>query len=93
MNTAKIRDLDLITICALRYAMGRTSYMPSVIQDFLRANWRAPWLQRQRENILRDLRKFNDEVRRYYPAEPIHHTWQDLYNDLMKDKHNGTDNR
>ena len=29
-------DMGTITICALRYAIGRQTYMPSLVQDFVR---------------------------------------------------------
>lgn len=33
-----MEDLDLIMISAFRYALGRNSYMPSTVADFIKAN-------------------------------------------------------
>lgn len=30
------RDLELIFICAIRYCIGRRTYMPSLIQDYIK---------------------------------------------------------
>ena len=30
------QDLGTICVCALRYAMGRETYMPSLVRDFVR---------------------------------------------------------
>lgn len=35
---ANAEDLGLICICAERYALGRQSYIPSVVQGFIKAN-------------------------------------------------------
>lgn len=38
MITLKVdeQDFGTICICALRYAMGRETYMPSLVRDFIR---------------------------------------------------------
>ena len=38
MKTYKLdeQDFGTICICALRYAMGRQTYMPSLVRDFVR---------------------------------------------------------
>lgn len=38
MITLKVdeQDFGTICVCALRYAMGRETYMPSLIRDFIR---------------------------------------------------------
>lgn len=34
-----VDELGTLTICALRYCLGRTSYMPSLIVEATKANW------------------------------------------------------
>ena len=31
-------DFGIICLCAMRYALGRQSYMPSLVQDFIRGH-------------------------------------------------------
>lgn len=32
------KDFGVICLCAMRYALGRQSYMPSLVQDFIRGH-------------------------------------------------------
>ena len=48
-------DDETIIICAVRYALPRQSYMPSLIADWLRDNWQS--LNALNQNtILRDIK-------------------------------------
>lgn len=40
MQENNVNELGTLTICALRYCFGRVSYMPSLIVDVTKANWR-----------------------------------------------------
>ena len=33
------KDTGTIAICALRYCVGRRTYMPSLVIDWVKANW------------------------------------------------------
>ena len=35
----EFKDPRLVLICAFRYALGRSTYMPSVIVDEIKINW------------------------------------------------------
>jgi hypothetical protein len=49
-------DLGTITLCAVRYAMGRQTYMPGLVQDYCRRNW-ATFDVGARACITRDVRE------------------------------------
>lgn len=79
----KIRSkgIGLLTVDALNYSLGRASYMPGVLMDFLHTNWKHPELQQQRDTILSTIREWLDRTK----AEPFYvyvPEWQALYNRL-----------
>lgn len=34
------KDFGIICLCALRYCFGRRTYMPSLVTDFIKRNWK-----------------------------------------------------
>jgi len=52
----KFKNDQLVLICAFRYALGRATYVPSMIAEELESNWKEfdPW---QQEQILDDIDK------------------------------------
>ena len=50
----QFKNDKLVLLCAFRYALGRATYMPSLIAEELERNWQEfePW---QREQILGDI--------------------------------------
>lgn len=60
MNDA---NMGIIVICAVRYALGRKSYMPGLVQDFI---MRHPEIltENDRDVIIRDIEEA-DEIRTY----------------------------
>ena len=56
-------DLGTIAICAVRYALGRETYMPGLVQDFVR---RHPEIvtDNVRAVMIRDIEE-NDHIREY----------------------------
>lgn len=56
----RTKGLGQLTLDALMYSMGRASYMPGAIMDFLRANWQHPELQARRAEILSALKTWLD---------------------------------
>ena len=57
------KDLGVIALCAVRYAIGRESYMPSLVQDFV---MRHPEILSDniRTVMIRDIEEA-DEIRTY----------------------------
>lgn len=55
------RDFELMIVCALRYSIGRESYMPSITIDYIR--YLIPMLSANTLFILQ--RDIKDEVERY----------------------------
>ena len=51
------KDIEKIIVCAVRYAMTRHSYMPSLVGDFVKRNW-TKLKQNARYTIKRDLEDF-----------------------------------
>ena len=56
-------EIGAIVICAVRYAIGRESYMPGLVQDFI---MRHPEIltENDRQVIIRDIEEA-DEIRTY----------------------------
>lgn len=79
-------DLGVILVCAFRYALGRKSYMPSLIADVIRRYWD---LVPARERLLiqaelsRALNEHDDEnLRRDIGWEIDVETWRRLAKDV-----------
>lgn len=47
-------DFGLIVLCAVRYAIGRRTYMPSTVIQFCKLNW-ADFADKDRALIRRDV--------------------------------------
>lgn len=62
MITLKIdeQDFGTICVCALRYAMGRETYMPSLVRDFIR-----PILPKLTDSTIAVMLNDCDSQRRY----------------------------
>lgn len=76
----RTRGIGLLTVDALHYTLGRTSYMPGVLMEHLRANWHHPELQQQRETILTTIAHWlNHETTATYAYQPA---WQTLHHQL-----------
>jgi len=61
-------NLPTILLCAMRYALGRETYMPGLVQDFIRAHAEA-LDERTRKVMIRDIRE----------ADHItHYDWGDI---------------
>ena len=78
-------DLGTMLICSLRYAIGRRSYMPSLIAERIRTYWNH-LSEKDREVLYRDL---SGEIRAADSASPGNYsgglgmdcderTWRDL---------------
>lgn len=82
-RTVRDNGAGILTVDALNYTLGRASYMPGVLMDFLHTNWKHPELQQQRDTILTTIKTWLDRTE----ADPIYvyaPEWQALYNKLQK---------
>ena len=50
-------ETGAIALCAVRYCMGRTTYMPGLVTDWMRRHWNE-LPPRDRFNIQRDVKDF-----------------------------------
>jgi len=77
----KTDDDETMIVCAVRYALPRQSYMPSIVADWLRSHWLA--LSVKTRNIIkRDIREAIE--RNETGSESIDRPmWIKLVNDLI----------
>lgn len=72
-------NLDIVILCALRYAMTRRSYVVGTMQDFIKKHW-SKFDKYTKNNIILDigahLAENTDD-----PAD-ISQMWNQLYNEL-----------
>lgn len=84
-NKLDVEDIDLVILAALRYAMGRSSYIVSTIQNFVLKHWNNPCLVPRQHIILKDLDRFiqeSEELNNIDPEDDIHQSWIRLRNRL-----------
>ena len=55
-------DTVAIALCALRYCIGRRTYMPSLVVDWVKRHW-AAFSENEKNVILRDLQREVDSGR------------------------------
>lgn len=80
-----IEDADFIIIAALRYALGRSSYAVSVMQDFLRKNWEDPIIMKKHDIFIRDIKEHIDTWEAHCKTENEKYqlqTWKNLLEEL-----------
>lgn len=80
-----IEDADFIIISALRYALGRSSYAVSVMQDFLRKNWEDPIIMAKHDVFIRDIENHINTWEAHCKTENDKYqlqTWKDLLEEL-----------
>lgn len=80
-----IEDADFIIISALRYALGRSSYAVSVMQDFLRKNWKDPIIMAKHDVFIRDIENHINTWEAHCKTENEKYqlqTWKDLLEEL-----------
>lgn len=57
------KDLEIIILSALRYAIPRTSYCPDIVSEFIQKNWRCFSAEFQQQ--------IHDELIKYIGHHPI----------------------
>ena len=86
-KTLAVQDIDLIVMAALRYTLGRSSYMVETMQNFLRAHWDNPNIVRMQHTMLTDMEEFINSWEKH--TEPgsydmtIFNSWKMLYRELV----------
>lgn len=82
-----VQDIDLIVMAALRYTLGRSSYMVETMQSFLRAHWDNPNIVRMQHTMLTDLEEFINRCEKHADLESydmtIFNSWKLLYRELV----------
>lgn len=84
MNNDK--DTGFIVGSALRYALYRHSYAPSLVADYIRRHWLKLDANTQ-HNILRDLSELLEDCKEWQndPCNSIDYaTWQNLHTHLQQ---------
>ena len=82
-----VHDIDLIVMAALRYTLGRSSYMVETTQSFLRAHWDNPNVARMQHTMLTDIEEFINRWEKH--TDPgsydtaILNSWKLLYRELV----------
>ncbi len=72
-------DFDTIIICAVRYAMGRNTYMPSLVEGFVRR-----WMDCLEEQTLSIIARDIENDLRLYEDMPDHAMWTKLCDDIKE---------
>lgn len=75
-------DYELMVGSAVRYALGRKSYIVGVTQQYIKKNWKS--LTKMHWCILRDIRNYIESPT-YLERENDFDltTWKDTYNELI----------
>ena len=72
-------NLDIVILCALRYAMTRRSYVVGTMRDFIKKHW--PELnEHTRNNITLEIGTYLTEGKN--DPKYIYETWKQLYEEL-----------
>ena len=74
------QDITLVVAAALRYAMGRSSYIVPVVQGFLKRHLDNEFIKRDKELYIRDIERHladNPATNKYTTA-----SWEQLLADL-----------
>lgn len=82
-----VHDIDLIVMAALRYTLGRSSYMVETMQSFLRTHWDNPNIVRMQHTMLTDLEEFINCWEKHTDSGTydmsILNSWKLLYRELV----------
>lgn len=83
-----MNNLNLIVLAALRYTLGRSSYMIDVIQDYIIENWSNPAIVNQQQ-VLREIKGFLEckPTTGYISATDklVYTSWESFLDKLEKD--------
>lgn len=74
------QDITLVVAAALRYAMGRSSYIVPVIQGFIKRHLDNEFIQRDKQLYIRDIELFLAEDSK--TDEHIVESWKQLLAEL-----------
>lgn len=82
-----VQEIDLIVMAALRYTLGRSSYMVDTMQRFLRDHWDNPNVVRMQHTMLTDMEEFINRWEKH--TDPgsydmtVLNSWKLLYRELV----------
>lgn len=82
MNTDQ--DISIVIAASVRYALGRSSYLVSIVQNFLRRHLDNKFIQR-------DLKLYQRDIEKYLEISEgentfIRQSWEKLLNELNEAK-------
>lgn len=60
-------DLETILICSVRYACGRNTYMPGLVQDYIMSTFGGKLSENTLRCMQRDITEQIDMTRRFMP--------------------------
>ena len=72
-------NLDIVILCALRYAMTRRSYVVETMRDFIKKHW-SEFNEHTKNNIMRNISTYLAEDKN--DPKYIYETWEQLYKEL-----------
>lgn len=82
-----VHDIDLIVMAALRYTLGRSSYMVGTMQSFLKEHWDNPNIARMQHTMLTDMEEFINRWEKHTDPGSYDMTnlnsWKLLYRELV----------
>lgn len=91
-NLSGIKDIELITLASVRYAMGRHTYIVPVVQQFVLQHWDDPAIVPHRYLFIRDIKNFIEQwynLSDSYMERETMESWKKL---LTKLENNNEDN-
>jgi len=62
------KELGIICLCALRYCFRRRTYIPSVVTDFIKRNWK--YIAPEDRNLL--VTEIHDALDKHEPGNPFY---------------------
>ena len=88
-------NLYTVAICAVRYALGRRTYMPGLVTEWIMANFAGRMPKNIAEIMLRDIkeqREYGERAGYDSLGDPCDvRTWE-KFEEWLKEEPNGTDN-
>lgn len=75
------QDIAIILAAAIRYSLGRRSYMPNVVQGFLRRNLDNRFIRREIPLYITDIENYLNENEN---ESPDNEGWAELLKELKE---------
>ena len=78
-----MKDLDLITMAAMRYALPRRSYIVGAVQDFIRENITD---EMTKQKMAKEIKEWVNGELSEWSDSYFRESWQQLYDELSENK-------